>query len=125
MKIKSIDHLVIPTSDIQKMVRFYVEVLGMELDTSRNRYAVAFGNQKINLHDGPAEFLPAAQNPVFGSTDICFLVEGDLNAVKVELEAKGVEIEEGIVRRNGAQGVMDSIYLRDPEGNLIELSTLV
>lgn len=125
MKIKSLDHMVIPVSDIKKAIHFYVDVLGMELDDSRNRYAVKFGNQKINLHVGVAEFLPAARYPAFGSADICLLVEGDLAVVKSDLEAKGITIEEGIVRRNGAQGPIDSIYLRDSDGNLIELSTLV
>lgn len=125
MKIKSIDHLVIPVSNIEQALLFYVDVLGMELDNSRNRYAVKFGNQKINLHVGLAEFLPAAGHPTFGSADICLLVAGDLKEVKSELEAKGVTVEEGIVRRNGAQGAIDSLYLRDPDGNLIELSTLV
>lgn len=125
MKIKSLDHMVIPVTNIQKALHFYVDVLGMELDNSRSRYAVKFGCQKINLHVGLAEFLPAARHPTFGSADICLLVEGDLMNVKSELETKCIIIEEGIVRRNGAQGPIDSIYLRDPDDNLIELSTLV
>lgn len=123
MKIKKIDHIVIPVSDIEKAIGFYVGVLNMRLDTSRNRYAVSFGSQKINLHVGLAEFLPAARNPAYGSADLCLLVEGDLNEVKKELESKGITIEEGIVRRNGSRGPIDSIYIRDPDGNLVELST--
>lgn len=125
MRIKSIDHIVIPTSDLKSMIHFYVDLLGMKLDVSHNHYAVSFGNQKINLHVGLAEFLPAAGTPTYGSADICFLVEGSLLEIKAELEAKGVSIEKGIVCRNGAQGPIKSIYLRDPEGNLIELSTFV
>lgn len=125
MKIKSIDHIVIPVSNIETSVRFYTEVLGMELDDSNHRYAVKFGSQKINLHVGKAEFLPAAQHPTFGSTDICFLTEGDIREIKKEIEARGVSVEVGIVQRNGAQGPMNSIYFRDPDGNLIEISTLI
>lgn len=123
MKIKKIDHIVIPVSDIERAIRFYTGVLNMRLDTSRNRYAVAFGSYKINLHVGAAEFLPAAKNPTYGSADICLLVDGDIKQVKEELESKGIVIEEGIVRRNGSCGPIDSIYIRDPDGNLVELST--
>jgi len=125
MKIKSIDHIVIPVSDIDKSLRFYTEVLGMETDTSNQRFAVKFGNQKINLHVGKAQFLPAAKQPTFGSTDICLLAEGDIEEIKAEVESKGIEIEIGIVQRQGAQGAIRSIYFRDPDGNLIEVSTLV
>lgn len=122
MKIKSIDHIVIPVSDIDKSLRFYTEVLGMETDTSNQRFAVKFGNQKINLHVGKAQFLPAAKHPTFGSTDICLLAEGDIEEIKAEVESKGIEIEIGIVQRQGAQGAIRSIYFRDPDGNLIEVS---
>ena len=125
MKIKSIDHIVIPVSDIDKSLRFYTEVLGMETDTSNQRFAVKFGNQKINLHVGKAQFLPAAKQPTFGSTDICLLAKGDIEEIKAEVESKGIEIEIGIVQRQGAQGAIRSIYFRDPDGNLIEVSTLV
>lgn len=97
----------------------------MGLDVSHDRYAVTFGNQKINLHVGKAQFLPAAQIPTFGSTDICLLAEGDIQDIKMELEAKNAKIELGIVKRNGAQGSINSIYLRDPDGNLVEISVLV
>ena len=122
MKISKFDHIVIPVSDIQKAIDFYVGILNMQLDTSHNRYAVSIGQQKINLHVGLAEFLPAAKNPAYGSADICLLIEGELSDVKIELDSKGITIEEGIVRRNGFCGPIDSIYLRDPDGNLIELS---
>ena len=125
MKIKSIDHIVIPVSDIDKSLRFYTEVLGMETDTSNQRFAVKFGNQKINLHVGKAQFLPAAKHPTIGSTDICLLAKGDIEEIKAEVESKGIEIEIGIVQRQGAQGAIRSIYFRDPDGNLIEVSTLV
>ena len=122
MKIKNIDHIVIPVSDIDKSLHFYTEVLGMEADTSNQRFAVKFGNQKINLHVGKAQFLPAAKHPAFGSADICLLTEGNIEEIKVEVESKGIEIEVGIVQRQGAQGAIRSIYFRDPDGNLIEVS---
>lgn len=125
INIRQIDHIVIPVEDIQKSILFYTDILGMKLDCSNNRYVVKFGNQKINLHAGKAEFLPAAKNPTFGSTDICFLAEGNIYDLKAELEAKGVCIEEGVVKRTGAQGAISSIYFRDPDGNLIEISTII
>lgn len=125
MEIKNIDHIVLPVSDIKKSLIFYTEVLGMKADTNNQRYAVTFGNQKINLHVGKAQFLPAAENPTFGSADICLLADGKIEDLKAEIEAKGVCLEAGIVERQGAQGAMLSIYFRDPDGNLIEVSTLI
>ena len=125
MKIQSIDHIVIPVTNIEKSLDFYTDVLGMEADTSNQRYAVKFGKQKINLHVGKAQFLPAAKNPTFGSADICLLAEGSIQEIKAEIEAKGIEIEVGIVQRQGAQGPIHSIYFRDPDENLIEVSTLI
>jgi len=125
MEIKSIDHIVIPVSDIDKSIHFYTEILGMEVDTSNQRFAVKFGNQKINLHVGKAQFLPAAKHPTFGSADICLLAEGNIEEIKNEVTLKGIEIEVGVVQRQGAQGAIRSIYFRDPDGNLLEVSTLV
>jgi len=125
MEIKSIDHIVIPVSDIDKSIHFYTEILGMEVDTSNQRFAVKFGNQKINLHVGKAQFLPAAKHPTFGSADICLLAEGNIEEIKNEVTLKGIEIEVGVVQRQGAQGAIRSIYFRDPDGNLVEVSTLV
>lgn len=122
MKIKRIDHLVIPVSDIEASLQFYTSVLGMEVDSSNGRYAVRFGNQKINLHVGKAQFLPAAASPEFGSADLCLIAEGDIVSLYRELEEKGVTTELGIVPRTGAMGAIQSIYLRDPDGNLIEIS---
>lgn len=125
MKVTNIDHIVIPVADIENSLRFYTEILGMEADRSNNRFAVRFGNQKINLHVGKAQFLPAAKYPTFGSADLCLLTEGNIEDIKAEIESKGVIVEEGIVPRKGAQGDMMSIYFRDPDGNLIEVSRLV
>lgn len=125
MKIKNIDHIVIPVSDIDASLHFYTEILEMEACVNQQRYAVKFGNQKINLHVGKAQFLPAAQHPTFGSTDICLLAEGNIEELKTEIESKGIKIEMGIVERQGAQGAIHSIYFRDPDDNLIEVSTLI
>lgn len=122
MKIKSIDHIVITTQNLEKCLHFYGNILDMEIDDANNRYAVKFGNQKFNIHRGRAEFLPAAKNVTFGSVDICLIAAGNIADIKAELEAKGAKIELGVVQRTGANGAIDSIYLRDPDENLIEIS---
>ena len=122
MKINRLDHLVITTADLEKCLHFYVDILGMELDDRNNRYAVKFGNQKINIHRKKAEFLPAARNVTYGSQDICLIAEGNIEEIKAEIEAKGYPIELGIVQRTGACGPIDSIYLRDADENLVEIS---
>ena len=125
MKIKSLDHLVITTNDLEKCLWFYVDILEMELDRRNDRYAVKFGNQKINIHRQKAEFMPAAQNVTFGSADICFIADGNIEEIYEELKAKNAPIELGIVPRTGAMGKIQSIYLRDPDGNLVEISTYI
>ena len=122
MKIKNLDHIVITSSDIDKTVEFYVNILGMELDRTNDRYAVKFGNQKFNLHRGKAEFLPAAGNVTFGSADLCLIAEGSIEDIYNELVEKNVPIELGVVPRTGANGPIDSIYLRDPDENLVGIS---
>ncbi|MBQ9881870.1 MAG: VOC family protein [Synergistes sp.] len=122
MNISGIDHIVVTASDLEKTLHFYVDILGMTPHVAANgQHTARFGNQQINFHNGPAEFMPAAKNPAYGSTDICFVSTGDLEATKKELEEKGVEIELGIVKRNGAKGDINSIYMRDPDGNLVEI----
>ena len=121
MKISRIDHLVLTTDDLTACLKFYGEVLGMDVRKTGNRYALHFGKSKVNIHIEPAEFLPAAENPQSGSLDICFVVDEPIEEVYRELTAKGITLETGIVERNGALGAMKSIYLRDPDGNLIEL----
>ena len=125
MKIKNLDHLVITTDDLEKCLYFYVDILGMELDNRNDRYAVKFGNQKINIHRKKAEFLPAAKNVTFGSADICLIADGKIEDIYEELKQKNVCIELGIVPRTGAMGKIQSIYLRDADENLVEISTYV
>lgn len=125
MKIKNLDHIVITTQDLEKCLHFYVDVLDMELDDNNDRYAVKFGSQKFNIHRKKAEFLPAAQNVTYGSQDLCLIAEGDINQIKEEIEKKGYPIELGVVKRTGACGPIDSVYLRDPDGNLVEISVYI
>ncbi len=122
MNITGLDHLVITTQDIDKCIAFYEGILGLRHEVKNGKHAFYFGRQKINIHTRPAEFLPAAAHPTYGSQDLCLLVEGDIDAIKGEIEAKGYPIEEGVVLRHGALGEMHSIYLRDADGNLIEIA---
>lgn len=125
MKIESIDHIVLTVSDISRTCRFYTQILRMEEVTFlNNRKALIFGNQKINLHLKGHEFDPKAKRPTPGSADICFIVETSLHEVINRMTKYGIPIEEGPVDRTGAQGALTSIYIRDPDGNLIELSNI-
>lgn len=121
MKFKNIDHIVITTQNLEKCLHFYLDILGMELDQSNGRYAVKFASQKFNIHTKKAEFLPAAENPSYGSLDLCLVIDGNIEEAKHEIESKNYPVELGPVVRHGALGEMQSIYLRDPDGNLIEL----
>ncbi|OPC01450.1 glyoxalase [Elizabethkingia ursingii] len=123
MRITSIDHIVLTVADIEKTVQFYTEVLGFELVTfGDNRKALRFGNQKINLHQKGREFEPKALHPTSGSADICFITETNVEDILKELQSSNIQIIEGIVERTGALGKIRSVYLRDPDSNLIELS---
>ena len=123
MKIKNIDHLVLTVADIEKTVDFYTSILGFEvLVFGENRKALTFGNQKINLHQKGKEFEPKAEHPTCGSADLCFISETNIHEVLQELKEKNIEIIEGIVERTGALGKIQSVYFRDPDLNLIEVS---
>ncbi|SIS52643.1 VOC family protein [Chryseobacterium gambrini] len=123
MKIKNIDHLVLTVADIEKTVDFYTSILGFEVVVfGENRKALTFGNQKINLHQKGKEFEPKAEHPTCGSADLCFISETDIHEVLQELKEKNIEIIEGIVERTGALGKIQSVYFRDPDLNLIEIS---
>lgn len=118
-----LDHLVLTVADVEASVAFYVEVLGMQPVTFGNgRRALAFGNQKINLHPAAAPIKPHAATPTPGSADLCFIAATPLAEVVTHLAACGVTIEDGPVPRTGATGPIQSVYFRDPDGNLIEVS---
>lgn len=123
MHIKNIDHFVITTSDLKACLDFYVGLLGMEHRESKGHHNLYFPNGKISIHTRKGEFQPAAEYPTFGSQDFCLIVEGNLEEVKSELEARHAPVISDIVERHGAHGPMQSLYLRDPDGNLVELSS--
>lgn len=126
MQVRAIDHIVVTVSDIPAACRFYTQVLGMEEITSpAGRKALRFGDQKINLHLKGHEFEPKADRPTVGAADICLLVATPFDEVIAELESHGVRVELGPVERTGAVGALTSVYVRDPDGNLIELSECV
>ena len=124
MRIDRLDHLVLTVADIDATVDFYTRILGMEAVTfGAGRTALAFGRSKINLHRAGHEFEPKAHRPTPGSADLCLIAEGPLERVIEDLAAHGVPIEEGPVERTGATGPIRSVYFRDPDQNLIEVST--
>jgi catechol 2,3-dioxygenase-like lactoylglutathione lyase family enzyme len=124
MRIARLDHFVLTVADIDTTVAFYRDVLGMEHVTfGDGRSALHFGASKINLHLAGHEFEPKARRPTPGSADVCLVVEGPLDDVLRELARGQISTEEGPVPRTGARGPITSVYLRDPDGNLIELSS--
>lgn len=126
MQIDRLDHLVLTVRDIETSLRFYTTVLGMqEITFGDNRKGLGFGQQKINLHQAGHEFEPKAAQPIAGSADLCFITSLELGQVIEHLRVCQVEILEGPVQRTGAIGVIKSVYLRDPDGNLIEISNYV
>jgi len=123
MNIDRLDHLVLTVRDIGKTCDFYANVLGMEVVTfGGGRKALHFGRQKINLHEAGKEFEPKALRPTPGSADLCLITKTPLDQVIRHVQAHGVAIEEGPVERTGATGKIRSVYLRDPDGNLIEIA---
>ncbi len=123
MKISHLDHLVLTVADIEASCAFYHRVLAMEVVTfAGDRKALSFGNQKINLHQHGREFEPKAERPTPGSADLCFITETPLERVIEVLQQEQVPIEEGPVARTGAVGPIVSVYFRDPDHNLIEVS---
>ena len=123
MKIDSLDHLVLTVKDIEATAAFYAKVMGMEIVSfAGGRKALAFGSQKINLHQQGKEFEPKANRPTPGSADLCFLSSTPLQEVMAHLSACGVSLSEGPVQRTGATGPILSVYFRDPDLNLIEVS---
>jgi catechol 2,3-dioxygenase-like lactoylglutathione lyase family enzyme len=121
--ITSLDHLVLTVADIDKTCDFYSNIMGMHVARfGAGRTALHFGTQKINLHQRGQEFDPKAMAPTAGSADLCFLTNAPLAAVTAHLHHCGIAIVEGPVRRTGATGPIISVYIRDPDQNLIEIS---
>jgi catechol 2,3-dioxygenase-like lactoylglutathione lyase family enzyme len=122
IEISGVDHLVLTVASIERTVAFYTDVLGMRAETfGDGRRALHFGTQKFNLHEAGHEFEPKAQRPTPGSIDICLVASTPLDEIAATLRAHEVPIIEGPVDRTGAQGPMRSVYLRDPDDNLVEL----
>ena len=123
MNVEAIDHLVLTVKDIEATCSFYARVLGMNVTTfDGSRKALSFGVQKINLHQYGKEFDPKAKAPTPGSADLCFVTSVPIRDVITHLESCGVNLLEGPVHRTGARGPMVSVYFRDPDCNLIEVS---
>ena len=127
MKLAALDHLVLTVASLEATVAFYTRVLGMTAEMfhpadGSTRVALKFGAQKINLHEAGREFDPKAAHPTAGSADLCFLSETPLADWQAHFDALHVPVIEGPIRRTGAQGAILSLYLRDPDGNLIEVS---
>ncbi len=123
MKLDRIDHLVLTVKDIAITVDFYTTVLCMEkVSFGEGRVALVFGNQKINLHQLGNEFEPKAQNVMPGSVDLCLITLTPINDAIKHIKSCGVNIIEGPVNRTGAKGSIISVYFRDPDQNLIEVS---
>lgn len=123
LAIDRIDHIVLTVTDIEQTVWFYCDVLGMEeVEFGENRIALKFGNQKINLHLVSSDLTPVADQPTPGSQDICLISSSSIDEVSAILEKHGIPVEQGPVSRTGALGKIISVYCRDPDGNLIEIS---
>lgn len=118
--IKKVDHLVITTGNIRACVLFY-EALGFSVRESSGRYELFAGDFKINVHIKGKELEPKAKYVQCGSADLCFEISGSIESLKEHLIQKGIPIELGVVIRHGVKGEMKSLYLRDPDGNLVEL----
>nr|WP_322940826.1 VOC family protein [Pseudomonas sp. s4] len=121
--IDRLDHLVLTVADIEATVAFYQRVLGMRHEHfGAGRSALLFGQQKFNLHQAGREFEPKARKPTPGAIDLCLITRWPLARVLAHLAEQGVTVEEGPVARTGATGPIESVYFRDPDGNLIEVS---
>ncbi len=123
VRIDRLDHLVLTVASIEAACDFYERVLGMEVRTfAGGRKSLHFGRSKINLHQAGHEFEPKADRPVPGSADLCLIAQTPLDQVESHLRACAVAILEGPVDRTGATGTLRSLYIRDPDGNLVEIS---
>lgn len=121
--IERLDHLVLTVRDIDETCHFYARVLGMRIETfAGGRKALHFGNQKFNLHQAGHEFEPKAQQPTPGAIDLCLIASTPISQIVRHFEECGIKIESGPIERTGATGKILSVYIRDPDQNLIELS---
>ena len=124
----SIDHIVLTVSDMDQTISFYCDILGMQLealtlsDGIEKRWALKFGDCKINLHDKSSPYRPHAKNPISGAMDICFLSSTSIETWKNIFSKNNIKIEDGPVQKTGASGPIMSLYVRDPDLNLIEIS---
>jgi catechol 2,3-dioxygenase-like lactoylglutathione lyase family enzyme len=125
MRIRSLDHIVLTCADPEATVAFYERVGMQREEFGGGRLALRFGDQKLNLHQAGAEFQPHATTPLPGTGDLCLLVDGPIEAVVEHLGEVGIAIEEGPVDRTGAVGPLRSVYVRDPDGNLVEFAEQV
>ena len=124
--ISHLDHLVLTCTDLEATKHFYTRIMQMRLETfGAGRIAFCFGNQKINLHQRGAEFEPKAHLPVPGALDLCFIATLPLDQVIAHLQASGWPVADGPVERTGATSRLRSIYIRDPDLNLIEISEMI
>ena len=131
VKVNALDHLVINVSDVARSAKWYEKILGMEIRVfdpgpgKTPRTSLAFGNQKINVRPRDADKIDwvTADHETAGSDDLCFLTDSTPEQVVAHLKAGGVKIEEGPVKKQGARGVLNSVYCRDPDGSLIEISS--
>ena len=123
MQIERVDHFVLTVRDIAAACAFYERVLGMRVITfAEGRKALRFGEQKINLHEVGKEFDPKAAAPTPGSADFCLITITPMNELIAHLQSCDIAIEEGPVQRTGATGPLQSVYIRDPDGNLVEIA---
>ena len=126
MNITQLDHLVLTVNDIEQTCRFYHNILGMEvIEFLGGRKALRFGNQKFNLHEVGKEFEPKAKKPTSGAIDLCLVSDTPINEIIAELAKHSIPIIEGPIERTGATGTLISVYIRDPDKNLIEISNYV
>ena len=122
MRISKLDHLVLVTSDLSRCVSFYRDVLHVEVEDKDGRFAIRFGRARVNIRTCPGAFRPRAEWPMPGSLDICFVTEEPLERLLDELKEEKAPLVTDIVERHGALGKMRSLYLRDPDGNLVEIA---
>jgi catechol 2,3-dioxygenase-like lactoylglutathione lyase family enzyme len=126
IRIAGIDHLVLTVASIERTLAFYTDVLGMRAESfgaDPVRWALHFGTQKVNLHEAGHEFEPKAGRPTVGSVDLCLITSTPLDEVVAELDRHEVPVIEGPVLRTGAQGRIRSVYVRDPDANLVVIAT--